>query len=123
MGFNLIWKEKHIEDVAEDFSYQVARDLDNALEDKERQIKWSRNMSDLATRFQDMFNLNGLTVAEVRFSSMSAEYRALCIVIPDEELVIYYDLVPKKGSYQERRLKIMRENAEAIEESIRESID
>ena len=122
MGFNLLWSEEDIEDASEDFSYHVARELENALEDKERQVKWSSNMAQLRKRFQDMFSLDGLTVAEVRFSSMSAEYRALCVVVPDVEVVVYYDLVPKKGSYQERRLEIMRENSDIIEESIRKNI-
>ena len=45
---------------------------------------------------------------------MSAEYRALCVVLPEEQVLFYYDTVPKTGSYQERRLRIMRENAEEI---------
>lgn len=122
MGFDLIWSKEDIEDISDGFSCQVARDLDKALESKEDEIKWIENMARLSGRFQDMFNLNGLTVAEIRFSSMSAEYRALCIVIPGEEVVVFYDVVPKKGSYQERRLQIMRENAEEIEEAIRKNI-
>lgn len=122
MGFNLLWNDKDIENASEDFSYHVARELENALENKERQIKWNKNMAQLRRRFQDMFNLDELTVAEIRFSSMSAEYRALCIVIPDEEVVVYHSLVPKKGSAQQRQLKLMEENAERIEESIRQNI-
>lgn len=122
MGFNLLWNEEDIEDISDGFSYQVARNLEKALESKEDEIKWSKNMAQLSRRFQDMFNLNDLTVAEIRFSSMSAEYRALCIVIPEEEVVVFYDVVPKKGSYQERRLQLMRENAEEIEEAIRKNI-
>lgn len=122
MGFSLLWSDEDIEDASDDFSYQTARDLEKALESKEGEVKWSKNMAQLSRRFQDMFNLNDLTVAEIRFSSMSAEYRALCVVIPDEHAVVYYDLVPKKGSYQERRLAIMRENSENIEEAIRKNI-
>lgn len=121
MGFNLLWTEEDIESVSENFSYRIARDLESALEDKDRQVKWIKNMSDLRSRFQKLFSLDGLAVAELRFSSMSAEYRALCVVLPDENLVVYYDLVPKKGSYQRRALKLMRENADEIEEAIRKS--
>lgn len=123
MGFNLLWTQEHIEAVSKDFSDQIGRDLEKALKDKQRQLKCVSNMANLSSRFQDIISLDNLTVAEIRFSSMSAEYRALCIVIPDQKLVVYYDLVPKKGSYQERRLKLIRENANAIEESIRKSID
>jgi len=69
-----------------------------------------------------MFNLNELTVVEVRFASMSAEYRALCIVVPVEGVVVYHSLVPKKGSAQKRQLKLLEENADRIEKSIRKSI-
>lgn len=122
MGFGLLWNDNDIENASNDFSYQVARDLENVLEDKERQIKWSNSMVQLRKRFHDMFNLNSLTVAEIRFSSMSAEYRALCIVIPDEQVVVYHSLVPKKGSTQERQLKLIRRNASSIEKSIRTNI-
>ncbi len=122
MSFSLLWNDVDVENASEDFSYHVAQNLESALEDKERQIKWCKSMSDLRKRFQDLFNLNGLTVAEVRFSSMSAEYRALCMVVPDEEVVVYHSLVPKKGSAQKRQLKLIEENAERIENSIRKSI-
>ena len=89
-------------------------DLEKALEDKGRQIKWRNSMAELRKRFQDIISLDGLTVAEMRFSSMSAEYRALCVVLPEEKVIFYYSTVPKKGSYQERELEIMRENAEEI---------
>ena len=122
MGFNLLWNDSDIDNASEDFSYQVARELENALKDKERQIKWRNNMAQLRKRFQDMFNLDGLTVAEIRFSSMSAEYRALCIVIPDEQVVVFHSLVPKSGSAQERQLNLIENNAESIEKSIRKNI-
>lgn len=122
MGFGLLWDGEDIGNASDDFSYQVARDLESALEDKERQVKWKSNMAELRKRFQDMFNLHGLTVAEIRFSSLSAEYRALCIVIPDEELIVYHSLVPKKGSAQEKQLELIRENADRIENSIRQNI-
>lgn len=114
MGFSLLWNDGQIEEASEDFSYRLANNLESALEDKERQIKWCKSMADLRNRFQDIISLNGLTVAEIRFSSMSAEYRALCVVLPEEQVLFYYSTVPKKGSYQERELEIMRENAEAI---------
>lgn len=122
MGFNLLWTDEDVESVSENFSYRIARDLENALEDKDRQVTWIKNMSDLRNRFQKMFNLEDLTVAEIRFSSMSAEYRALCVVLSDEDLIVYYDLVPKKGSYQQRALSQMRENSSEIEEAIRKNI-
>lgn len=122
MGFSLLWVEEDIESVSDDISFQVARNLEDALESKESEVKWCKNMSQLSKRFQSVFNLEGLTVVEVRFSAMSAEYRALCVVIPDEEVVVYYDTVPKKGSFQERRLKVMRENSGEIKEAIRKSI-
>jgi phage-related protein len=122
MSFSLLWNDADIENASEDFSFHVAQNLESALESKERQIKWCKSMAQLRKRFQSMFNLDGLTVAEVRFSSMSAEYRALCIVISDEEVVVYHSLVPKKGSAQERQLKLIEDNAERIENSIRRNI-
>lgn len=122
MSFSLLWNDGDIENASEDFSYHVAQSLESALESKERQIKWSKSMNQLRKRFQSMFNLDGLTVAEVRFSSMSAEYRALCIVIPDEQVIVYHSLVPKKGSAQDRQLKLIEDNAERIENSIRKNI-
>lgn len=122
MGFNLLWKDKDIETASDDFSYHVARELENSLEEKENQIKWCQNMADLSKRFQSMFNLEELTVAEIRFSAMSSEFRALCIVISEEETVVYYDIVPKKGSYQKRRLKIMRENSTEIKKAIQSNL-
>lgn len=123
MGYNLIWTEENIQDVSEAYSYQVARDLEKACESKEDEIKWVRNMAGLSRRFQDMISLDDLTVAELRFSSMSAEYRALLMVIPEEKVLVYYDTVPKKGSYQEKTLELMRNNSERISEAIRKRID
>lgn len=123
MGFVLIWNNSQIEDAADDFSYNVAESLENALEDKERQIKWSNSMADLRKRFQDIISLNGITVAEVRFSSMSLEYRALCVVVPEEETVFYWSTVPKKGSYQQRQLNLMEENSEEISQIVRRKLD
>lgn len=123
MGYNLIWTEENIQDVSETYSYQVARDLEKACESKEDEIKWIRNMAGLSRRFQDIISLNDLTVAELRFSSMSAEYRALLVVIPDENVLVYYDTVPKKGSYQEKTLELMRNNSERISKAIRKRID
>ena len=122
MGFNLLWNNKDIENASEDFSHQVARELENSLEDKERQIKWSKNMVQLRKRFQNMFNLDSLTIAEIRFSSMSAEYRALCVVIPNEQIVVFHSLVPKSGSAQKRQLNLIEKNADSIEKSIRKNI-
>lgn len=79
-------------------------------------------MVDLRKRFHRIFGLENLTVAEIRFSSMSAEYRAICVVITDEESVAYYETVPKKGSHQERLLNIMRRQSEKIEGSIRKNV-
>jgi len=123
MGYNLIWTEENIQDVSETYSYQVARDLEKACKSKEDEIKWIRNMAGLSRRFQDMISLDDLTVAELRFSSMSAEYRALLVVIPEEKVLVYYDTVPKKGSYQEKTLELMRNNSERISETIRKRID
>jgi hypothetical protein len=123
MGFVLIWSGDQIEDVADDFSYSVAQGLENALEDKERQIKWSNSMADLSKRFQDLISLDDLTVAEIRFSSMSSEYRALCVVVPEEETVFYWSLVPKKGSYQRRQLNLMEENSEKINQIVQRKLD
>ena len=61
MGFSLFWNDEDIQNASDDFSYQIARELESALEDKERQIKWSKNMSQLSTRFHKVFNLDGLT--------------------------------------------------------------
>lgn len=122
MGFSLLWSDGDIENASEDFSYQVAQNLESALVNKDRQITWCKSMAQLHKRFQSMFNLDGLTVAELRFSSMSAEYRDLCIVIPDEQVAVYHPLVPKKGSVQDRQLKLIEDNAERIENSIRKNI-
>jgi len=121
MGFNLLWNEEDIDNASEDFSHQTARDLEKALEDKQRQIKWSKNMAQLSNRFHKIFNLDGITVAEIRFASMSAEYRALCIVITDEEVAVYHSLVPKKGSAQKRQLQLIEENSDRIEKAIRKN--
>ena len=115
MGFSLIWTEEQVDKVSENFSYRVSDSLASTLEDKERQVKWCRSMSDLSARVHRMFNLDSLTVAELRFSAMSAEYRALCVVLPDEETVFYYSTVPKEGSAQKRKLSLMRENSGRIE--------
>ena len=123
MGFVLIWDSSQIEDAADDFSYGVARSLENALEDKERQIKWCNSMADLSRRFQDVISLSGITVAEIRFSAMSSEYRALCVVIPEEKSVFYWSLVPKKGSFQQRQLNLMEENSEEINQIVRKKLD
>jgi len=114
MGFNLIWSQEQIDKAAEDFSNQLAVNLENSLEDKQRQIKWCRSMSDLSTRVHKMFNLDGLTVAEIRFSSMSAEYRALSVVLPAEKVLFCYSTVPKGGSQQQIKLKLMRENSDIV---------
>lgn len=123
MGFVLIWNNGQIEDAADDFSYNVAQSLESALEDKERQIKWSNSMADLRKRFQDIISLDGITVAEIRFSSMSSEYRALCVVVPEGETVFYWSTVPKKGSYQKRQLNLMEENSEEISQIVRRKLD
>lgn len=122
MGYSLLWVEEDIESVSDDVSFQVARNLEEALQSKEDEIKWCKNMAQLSKRFQSVFNLEGLTVAEIRFSALSAEYRALCVVISEKETVVYYETVPKKGSFQERRLQIMRENADEIKSAIQKNI-
>lgn len=123
MGFDLIWTDEQVENAAEDFDTNLSTDLANALESKNREVKWCKNMAELSRRFQDLINLDGLKVAEIRFSSMSAEYRALCVVLPEKQNIFYYTTVPKKGSHQERQLEIMRDNSEAIKEFIKKSID
>ncbi len=70
-----------------------------------------------------MFSLNGLQVAEIRFSVQSAEYRAICILVEEEKAVVYYHTVPKKGSEQERFLSLMRENSREIKEAIQNRFD
>lgn len=122
MVFRLIWCEEDIEDISNNIHPKVAEDLEKALEDKKRQVSWCKGMVDLRKRFHRIFNLENLTVAEIRFSSMSGEYRAICVVITDEESVVYYETVPKKGSHQERLLNIMRGQSEKIEESIRRNV-
>lgn len=122
MSFSLLWNDEDVENASKDFSFQVARDMEAALEDKSRQIKWCKNMSQISKRFHKVFNLDSLTVAEIRFSSMSGEYRAICVVVPEEEVVVYHSLVSKKGSEQEKQLKLLEENADVIEESIRKNI-
>ncbi len=114
MGFDLVWTDEQIDNASDDFSNHVSDRLEKSLKDKERQIRWSQNMAGLRRRFQDIISLDRLTIAEIRFSAMSAEYRALCIVLPEEEAVFYYTTVPKKGSYQKRQLEILRENSEEI---------
>ena len=121
MGYTLIWTEEQIEAVSDDFSYHVADNLKDALDDKEDEIKWKNSMAGLSQRFQDIISFDDvdITVAELRFSAQSAEYRALCIVLPDEEVLFYYATVPKKGSAQDRQLEIIKENSEEILKSIR----
>lgn len=116
LGFSLIWTGDQIDKVAEDFSDHIADSLENTLEDKQRQIKWYRSMSDLSTRVHKIFNLNGLTVAELRFSTTSAECGALCVVISEEEVLFYYSTVPKGGNHQERELELVRENSGRIKD-------
>lgn len=122
MGYTLIWDDTQIEDASDDFSYHVARNLEDALEEKENQIKWSNNMADLRKRFQDIISLKSLTVAEIRFSSMSSEYRALCIVVPEEQTLFYWSTVPKKGSHQQRQLELMRENSDRISQIVQRKL-
>jgi len=125
MGYTLIWTDEQIEAASEDFSYHVANNLEDGLDSKEDEIKWKNSMAELSQRFQEIISFDGvdITVAELRFSAQSSEYRALCIVLPDEEVLFYYTTVPKKGSHQQRQLDIIRDNSEEILESIRKSID
>ena len=123
MGFVLIWDDEQIEDASDDFSYHVAQDLEDALEDKESQIKWKNNMAELSRRFQDVISLDGLTVAEIRFSSMSSEYRALCVVVPEEKTLFYWATVPKGGSHQDRQLELMEENSDEINRIVQKKLD
>lgn len=123
MGFGLYWFDEDIEDAECDFSSHLADDLENALLEKEGQIKWKNNVSELNRRFHNSFNLNGLHVVEIAFQSMSAEYRAICIVIPDKDAVVYFKTVPKKGSHQERALDLIRENSSEIKGFIQGKAD
>lgn len=119
----LIWSDEQIEDVSDDFSFHVAKSLEKSLLEKERQLKWVNSMAGLRKRFQDIISLNDLTVAEIRFSSMSSEYRALCVVVPEEETLFYWTAVPKKGSYQQRQLEMMRDNSGKINQVVRKKLD
>lgn len=123
MGFVVIWSDEQIEDVSDDFSFHVAKSLEKSLVEKERQLKWVNSMADLRKRFQDIISLNELTVAEIRFSSMSSEYRALCVVVPEEETLFYWTTVPKKGSYQQRQLEMMRDNSDRINQIVQKKLD
>lgn len=114
MGYELVWREENIDNVAEKYNASLARSLEKALEDKERQLKWVDDVQGLRKRFHNFFNLEGLPVAEIRFTCQGGEYRALCIVISEKKAVIYYTTVPKKGSAQQRRLDIMRDRSTEI---------
>lgn len=114
--------DEHIEKVSEDFSYRVAKDLESTIEDKHSQVKWKDDINGLSRRFHNMFKLGELHIAEISFSSMSGDYRAICVVIPDGKYVVYYTTVPKNGSSQERTLKLMEKNSEEIKKSIQSLI-
>ncbi|MDY6768719.1 MAG: hypothetical protein SVW02_01275 [Candidatus Nanohaloarchaea archaeon] len=123
MGFTLLWTAEDIENAATDFSDGVADDLAEALEEKEKQIRWKDNLTELSSRFHNTFGLADLHIAEIAFTSLSAEYRAICVVFPEKQEVVYYTLVPKKGSHQDRQLEIMREKSAEIEAFIRKKSD
>lgn len=123
MVYGLYWFESDIEDAEDDFSSHLADDLESALEEKERQIKWKNNINELNKRFHNSFNLNGLRIVEIAFESMSGDFRAICVVLSEKNAVIYYTTVPKKGSFQRRQLEIIREKSDEIEEFIRNKAD
>jgi len=123
MGFTLIWDDEDLENVSDDFSYHVADDLESVLQDKQDQIKWKDNIQGLAQRVHNTFTLDGLHIAEISFTSMSAEYRAVCVVLPGEQYVVHYKTVPKKGDAQDRLLRLMRENSEEIKEATQKLVD
>lgn len=123
MVYGLYWFESDIEDAEDDFSSHLADDLESALEEKERQIKWKNNINELNKRFHNSFNLNGLHIVEIAFESMSGDFRAICVVLSEKNAVIYYTTVPKKGSFQRRQLEIIREKSDEIEEFIRNKAD
>lgn len=93
------------------------------MEEKERQIKWKNNINELNKRFHNSFNLDGLHIVEIAFESMSGDYRAICIVVPDMNAVVYFKTVPKKGSHQQRLLDLIRENSDEIRELIQSKAD
>jgi hypothetical protein len=124
MGFSLYWfEEEDIDDAEDDFSSKVAENLENALEEKQRQIKWKNSISGLNRRFHNSFSLDGLHIVEIAFQSSSGNYRAVCIVIPSEEAVVYFKTVPKKGSHQQRLLELIRENSDDINRFIQKKAD
>ncbi|MDY6761757.1 MAG: hypothetical protein SVY41_01790 [Candidatus Nanohaloarchaea archaeon] len=123
MGFALIWTDDDIEHVAQDFGQQVSDSLDSVLEGKKQQIQWVENIADLSKRVHNMFGIDGLQIAEIQFTVQSAEYRAICVVVPESDAVVYYTTVPKKGSYQERRLDLMRRNSRQVRDAVRRQAD
>lgn len=123
MGYSLHWNEYNLQSVAEDFNDKVAGALEEALKDKDRQIRWKNDIAGLSKRFHNTFGLGGLQIAEIRFTAESAEYRAICVIIEEKKAVAYYGTVPKKGSKQERFLETIRINSDKVKEAILKRFD
>ena len=121
MGYDLVWIEEDLEDAANEYNYRLANDLEKALKEKQKQIKWKKNRAELSQRFHNMFGLGDLTLAEIWFESQSQTFRALCPVI--EKAVFYYQTVPKSGSSQKRALKLMKKNSSEIKNHFQKRTD
>ena len=123
MGYDLIWLEDDIDNAEKDYSHQLSQDLKEALNKKQNQIKWKNNPSELAQRFHNTFKLGDLNIAEIWFESQSGVFRAICPVMHQHRIVFYHTTVPKKGSHQERILKLMKENSSELRAYFQRRID
>jgi mRNA-degrading endonuclease HigB of HigAB toxin-antitoxin module len=122
MGYSLYWTDEQVEKVANRYGFKVAQGLENALNNKQNQVKWLNQPSELPRRFHNMFALENLKIAEISFNVQGKEFRAICVVIHDLDAIVYHTTVDKETGNQDRRLAIMRKNSEEIEESIRETL-
>lgn len=123
MSYSIYWTEEDLQEASDIYNCGVSERLEEALEEKQRQVKWYDEISRVVKRFHNVFGINGLDVAEISFSFESREFRALCIIVKSEEAVVYFDLVDKGGSNQRRKLEDMKDRQDEISRVIRQRLD
>ncbi|MFU1780256.1 hypothetical protein ACM16X_02620 [Haloarcula japonica] len=93
-GFDMVFTEEHEDQVRNKHGEQVLKSLKKKLDRKRREVSWKKNKHELRRRLHKI--VAGDDFAEMSFKAKRRQYRAVFVILEDEQVLVFVSAVEKQ---------------------------
>jgi len=100
VSYEILFTEEHREQVVHNHGEEVANQLEERLEKKQKELELISEPNQLGRRFYNYFGYDGVKIAEPSFKAHRNQYRGILILVENADALVFYKVIQKKERYE-----------------------